>query len=45
MSFHKHHVFVSSAIIHMSIELKTLATFKRIAESFVFSKPLTKFYD
>ena len=42
---HKHHIFVASIIVHMCVELKTLTTFKRIAERFVLSEPFAKFDD
>lgn len=39
---HKHHIFVTSIIVHMCVEFETLTTFKRIAECFVFSEPFAK---
>ena len=39
---HKHHIFVTSIIVHMRIELETLTTFERIAERFILDKPFTK---
>ena len=42
---HKHHIFVTSIIVHMCVELKPLATFKRVAERFVLSKPFAKLND
>ena len=35
VTLHKHHIFITGIIVHMRIELETLTTFKRIAESFV----------